>query len=163
MKRTILAAVLVSSLVSVAATLAAVAGVNPAGAAAQAGKGGGPTGAWVVAATRPTGEGVVLLTFDSDGTFFRSGDTHPVLSVAHGVWTQIGNGEYEGSYVALRFDENRNHVGSQNTRIHISVGSNPDEFTGLARVRTLALDGSVQTTSETQLHGTRMTVEPFGN
>ncbi len=34
-------------------------------------------GAWLVSASRPGGEGVVLLTFTSDGTFFRSGDTHP--------------------------------------------------------------------------------------
>ncbi len=35
----------------------------------------GMVGAWIVSASRPGGEGVVLLTFTSDGTFFRSGDT----------------------------------------------------------------------------------------
>src|SRR5881275_1646149 len=101
--------------------------------------GPGLVGAWLVSSSRSTGEGVVLLTFTSDGTFFRSGDTHPVLSVAHGVWTQVGDGEFEASYIALRFDENRAHIGSQTTRIHITVGANPDEFTGLTRGRILGL------------------------
>jgi hypothetical protein len=46
----------------------------------------GLVGAWLVSASRSGGQGVVLLTFTSDGTFFRSGDTHPTLSVAHGAW-----------------------------------------------------------------------------
>src|SRR5438552_1810968 len=126
---------LASSLVSTLVTLLVVGTSNPAPAQAQdaPNAGSGLTGAWLVSASRPTGEGVVLLTFTSDGTFFRSGDTHPVLSVAHGVWTQVGDGEYEASYIALRFDENRAHIGSQATRIHITVETNPDEFTGLAR------------------------------
>src|SRR5437867_3859191 len=43
----------------------------------------GLVGAWIVTASRPGGVGKNLLTFSSDGTFFRSGDTHPVLSGAH--------------------------------------------------------------------------------
>lgn len=103
----------------------------------------------------------MLLTFTSDGTFFRSGDTHPTLSVAHGVWVPVGEREFDATYIALRFDENRAHIGSQNTRIRITLGSDPDEFTGLAKVSTLGLDGSVQATSETQLRGKRITVAPF--
>lgn len=41
-------------------------------------------GAWIVTASRPAGVGKNLLTFSSDGTFFRSGDTHPLLSGGHG-------------------------------------------------------------------------------
>src|SRR3989442_4816959 len=37
-------------------------------------------GAWEVTASRARGIGKNLLTFSSDATFFRSGDTHPVLS-----------------------------------------------------------------------------------
>ena len=39
----------------------------------------GLVGAWIVTASRPVGVGKNLLTVSSDGTFFRSGDTHPVL------------------------------------------------------------------------------------
>ena len=121
----------------------------------------GLVGAWLVSSSRPTGQGFVLLTFTSDGTFFRSGDTHPVLSVAHGVWVPVGGRDFDATYIAMRFDENRAHVGFQKTRIRITVGPDPDQFTGLAKVRTLGVDGSVQGTSETQLQGKRISVEPF--
>ena len=61
-------------------------------------------GAWEVTASRARGVGKNLLTFSSDGTFFRSGDTHPVLSGAHGAWkviepnlyNSINGGRYRG-------------------------------------------------------------------
>ena len=52
-------------------------------------------GAWIVTASRPAGVGKNLLTFSSDGTFFRSGDTHPVLSGAHGAWKRVGDKEFD--------------------------------------------------------------------
>src|SRR5512135_3270829 len=90
--------------------------------------------AWLVSASRPGGEGVLLITFTSDGTFFRSGDTHPVLSVGHGVWKRISDREFDATYIALRFDENKKLVGSQKTRIRITKGLGENEFTGLAKV-----------------------------
>jgi len=54
-------------------------------------------GAWEVTATRARGVGKNLLTFSSDGTFYRSGDTHPVLSGAHGAWKSVGPNTYEAS------------------------------------------------------------------
>src|SRR5882672_10121786 len=54
---------------------------------------GGLVGARIVTASRPAGVGKNLLTFSSDGTFFRSGDTHPVLSGAHGTWKRAVDGE----------------------------------------------------------------------
>jgi hypothetical protein len=123
--------------------------------------GPGLVGAWLVASSRPTGLGVVLLTFASDGTFFRSGDTHPILSVAHGVWVPVSESDFDATYIALRFDENRTHIGSQKTGIRITLGPDPNQFTGTAKVSVLALDGSVQTTSQSQLQGQRITVEPF--
>ena len=125
------------------------------------GAGAGLVGAWLVASSRVTGPGVVLLTFTSDGTFFRSGDTHPVLSVGHGAWVPVGERDFEATYIAWRFDANRSHIGSQNTRIRITLGPDPDQFTGLTKTSTLALDGSVQDTREGQLQGQRIGVEPF--
>ena len=58
----------------VVAGCAASAGTRP-DAAAEANR--GLIGAWIVTASRPGGVGKNLLTFSSDGTFFRSGDTHP--------------------------------------------------------------------------------------
>jgi hypothetical protein len=36
-----------------------------------------------------------------------------LLSAAHGVWAQVGESDYDASYVALRFDENRDWIGSR--------------------------------------------------
>ncbi len=128
---------------------------------AAAETGGGLVGAWLVSASRPGGEGVVLLTFSSDGTFFRSGDTHPVLSVGHGVWKRISDREFDGNYIALRFDDNKKLIGTQRTRIHITLGSDDKEFTGLAKVGLFDLKGSEEKKSETHLKGKRIEVEPF--
>lgn len=128
---------------------------------AGGGAGRGLVGAWLVSASRPGGRGVLLLTFTSDGTFFRSGDTHPLLSVAHGVWKRISDREFEATYIALRFDQNRRFVGTQKTRIHITQGPGEDEFTGLAKVSLLDLNDKQEQASETRLAGRRIQVEPF--
>ena len=121
----------------------------------------GLVGAWLVSASRPGGQGVVLLTFTSDGTFFRSGDTHPLLSVAHGAWKRISDREFDATYVALRFDENKKFVGTQKTRIRIAQGPGEEEFTGVAKVSILDLNGKEERASETRLAGKRIQVEPF--
>ena len=121
----------------------------------------GLIGAWIVTASRPAGVGKNLLTFSSDGTFFRSGDTHPVLSGAHGAWKRVGDKEFDATYIAFRFDENRKWIGSTKTRIHIVAGPGDNEFTGVAKVSTLDLQDKEVATSETRLEGKRIQVEPF--
>lgn len=121
----------------------------------------GLVGAWLASASRPGGQGVILLTFTSDGTFFRSGDTHPVLSPAHGVWKRISDREFDATYIALRFDENRKFIGSQKTRIRIKQGLGENEFEGVANVSVLDLNGNEERAFETRLAGKRIQVEPF--
>jgi hypothetical protein len=117
---------------------------------------GGLVGAWIVTASRPAGVGKNLLTFSSDGTFFRSGDTHPVLSGAHGAWKQVGNKEFDATYIAFRFDENRKWIGSTKTRIRIIAGPGDNEFTGVAKVSTRDLQDKAIGTSESRLEGKRL-------
>jgi hypothetical protein len=121
----------------------------------------GLVGAWLVTASRPAGVGKNLLTFSSDGTFFRSGDTHPVLSGAHGAWKRVGDREFDATYIAFRFDENRKWIGSTKTRIHITPGPGDNEFTGVAKVSTRDLQEIEVGTSEVRLQGKRIQVEPF--
>lgn len=121
----------------------------------------GLVGAWKVSVIRPTGQGVVLLTFTSDGTFFRSGDTHPVLSVGHGVWKRIGDRDFNGTYVALRFDDDKKFVGYQKTQLRITLGATGNDFTGVAKVSTQDLNGKELAASESKTTGTRIEVEPF--
>jgi hypothetical protein len=102
-----------------------------------------------------------LLTFSSDGTFFRSGDTHPTLSGGHGTWKPAADGGFDGTYIAFRFDQSGKWIGSQRTRIHIGPSANPDEFTGLAKVSTRDLLDNEVGASETRLEGKRIQVEPI--
>lgn len=121
----------------------------------------GLVGAWIVTASRPAGVGKNLLTFSSDGTFFRSGDTHPVLSGGHGAWKRVGDREFEATYIAFRFDQDRKWIGSTKTRIHIIPGPGDNEFSGSAKVSTRDLQDNEVGTSEVRIEGKRILVEPF--
>jgi hypothetical protein len=137
---------------------AAVAGCATLGSTGETNR--GLVGAWIVTASRPAGVGKNLLTFSSDGTFFRSGDTHPVLSGAHGAWKPVGDREFDATYIAFRFDENRKWIGSTKTRIHIIPGPGDNEFRGIAKVSTLDLQDKEVGTSEVRLEGKCIQVEP---
>ncbi len=123
--------------------------------------GRGLVGAWIVTASRPAGVGKNLLTFSSDGTFFRSGDTHPVLSGGHGAWKRVGDNGFEATYIAFRFDKDGKWIGSTKTRIHITAGPGNNEFTGVAKVSTRDLQDNEVGTSEVRLQGKRIQAEPF--
>ena len=47
----------------------------------------------------------IYLTFSYDGTFFRSGDMHPVLSAGHVALEARWANQYNASYVAFSFDD----------------------------------------------------------
>ncbi len=139
-------------------------GAVVAGCASLGSTGGnsqGLVGAWIVTASRPPGVGKNLLTFSSDGTFFRSGDTHPVLSGGHGAWKRVGDREFDATYIAFRFDQNGKWIGSTKTRIHIISGPGDNEFTGVAKVSTRDLKDDEIGTSEVRLEGKRIQAEPF--
>ena len=118
-------------------------------------------GAWIVTASRPAGVGKNLLTFSSDGTFFRSGDTHPVLSGGHGAWKPVSDREFDATYIAFRFDQSGKWIGSTKTQIRIIPGPGPSEFTGTAKVSTRDLHDNEIGISETRLEGKRIEVESF--
>lgn len=118
-------------------------------------------GAWKVSVIRASGQGVVLLTFLSDGVFFRSGDTHPVLSVGHGVWKKVGDKVFDATYTALRFDDGKKFIGYQKTRIRITTDQAGNAFKAIAKVSTQDLEGKELNASESELAGTRIEVEPF--
>ena len=116
-------------------------------------------GAWLVTSERSRGVGKNLLTFSSDRTFFRSGDTHPTLSGGHGAWKQLSPQEFEATYIALRFDEDRKWVGSTKTTLRIKLGESVDEFVGTAKSLTLDLDDKTLRSGESKLQGRRIQVE----
>ena len=148
--RPVLLSLLIAAIIAGCASLGSTVETSP-----------GLVGAWLVTASRPAGVGKNLLTFSSDGTFFRSGDTHPVLSGGHGAWKRVGDREFDATYIAFRFDENRKWTGSTKTRIHIIAGPGDNEFTGVAKVSTRDLQDNEVGTSEVRLEGKRIQVEPF--
>jgi len=128
---------------------------------AVADSGRGLVGAWIVTAHRARGEGKNLLTFSSDGTFFRSGDTHPVYSGGHGAWKRVGQREFEASYIAFTFDQAGKWTGSNLVGIRIVQGPGDNEFTATTKAAIRDLQDNVIRTGQGRLSGKRIQVEPF--
>lgn len=118
-------------------------------------------GAWEVVSRRSSGVGKNLLTFSSDGTFFRSGDTHPVLSGAHGAWTSIAPGVYHASYVALAFDASGKWVGVNRNNLELRLGVDGKSFEGTARSSNRDLQDNELRRGTAPLEGRRIEVQPF--
>lgn len=140
-------------------TTALVAGCASLGSAGETSP--GLVGAWIVTASRPAGVGKNLLTFSSDGTFFRSGDTHPVYSGGHGAWKLVGDREFDATYIAFLFDENGKWIGSNKVKIHIIQGPGDNEFTAETKSSRRDLQDNEISTAQGRLAGKRIQVEPF--
>lgn len=121
----------------------------------------GLVGAWIITANRANGLGKNLLSFSSDGTFFRSGDTHPVYSGGHGAWKRVGDREFDATYIAFNFDQTGKWIGSNKVRIHIVQHPGGNEFTAETKVTVLDLQDNVVRANEGRLSGKRIEVEPF--
>ena len=118
-------------------------------------------GAWEVTASRTRGVGKNLLTFSSDGTFFRSGDTHPLLSGAHGAWKLVGPNLYNASYVAFSFDSSGKWTGINRNNLEITVGPDGNEFKGTVKASIRDLQDNEIRTGTVTLVGKRIQVQPF--
>ncbi len=145
--------------VSVAGCASSGSTVTRQDAAAEASR--GLVGAWVVTAHRARGVGKNLLTFSSDGTFFRSGDTHPVYSGGHGAWKRVGEKEFEASYIAFTFDQTGKWTGSNLVRIRIVQGPGDNEFTATTKSSIRDLEDNEIRAGQGRLTGKRIQVEPF--
>ncbi len=129
------------------------------GAAVEPGR--GLVGAWIITANRTNGVGKNLLTFSSDGTFFRSGDTHPVYSGGHGAWKRTGDKEFEATYIAFNFDQSGKWTGSNKVRIHIVQSPGGNEFTAETKATVFDLQDNLVRAGVGRLSGKRIEVEPF--
>ena len=123
----------------------------------------GPTlvGAWEVTVSRARGVGKNLLTFSSDGTFFRSGDTHPVLSGGHGAWKLVGPNQYDASYVAFSFDQSGKWIGVNRNNLQLSLSPDGSEFKGTVKSSSRDLQDNEISTATSPLAGKRIQVQPF--
>jgi hypothetical protein len=118
-------------------------------------------GAWEVTASRASGVGKNLLTFSSDGTFFRSGDTHPVLSGAHGAWKLVGPNQYNASYVSFSFDQSGKWTGINRNNLQLNLGQDGNEFNGTVKSSNRDLQDKEISKGSSPLAGKRIQVQPF--
>ena len=153
------------AIVSTAALLTSCAGLGTAARESSSHRGSPSAqtlvGAWEVTASRSRGVGKNLLTFSSDGTFFRSGDTHPLLSGAHGAWKLVGPNLYNASYVAFSFDASGKWTGINRNNLQISVGPDGNEFKGSVKASIRDLQDNEVRTGTVSLEGKRIQVQPF--
>jgi hypothetical protein len=118
-------------------------------------------GAWEVTASRARGVGKNLLTFSSDGTFFRSGDTHPVLSGGHGAWKLVGPNQYNASYVSFSFDQSGKWIGINRNNLQLGLSQDGNEFTGTVKSSSRDLQDKIISTGTSPLAGKRIQVQAF--
>ncbi|SRR5579884_952424 len=146
---------------ALAAGTAVAAGMVAPPARASAGA-GSLVGTWIVTSTRagsvPNG---ILVTVLPDGGFLRTGNTHPTESPAMGAWRQVGDADYEVTYLALQFDNAGTFIGHRKTWLQIPLDPSGDSFTGRLRVVTLDRNGAESAPTEGEIRGTRMVAEPF--
>jgi hypothetical protein len=126
----------------------------------MAASGTGLVGAWEISTARAAGVGKSLVTISSDGTLFRSGDTHTTFSGAHGAWKAVGPNLYQGSYVGLLFDQGGKFVGYARNNFQVSlIGDN--ELKGDVRVSTRDLQDRETAKSSVAISGRRIQVQPY--
>jgi len=119
-------------------------------------------GSWLLTTLLPTGaRGAGLLTCTPDGGFVRSGDGHPLESPGHGAWERTGDREFNITYVALRFDADRNFIGSRKTNVRLTLDETLEAFTGQSSSTVYDREGNITGTGGVPLEGTRIRVEPF--
>jgi hypothetical protein len=135
--------------------------VGPAQPAAQVQAQPTLVGAWEVVSRRSSGTGKNLLTFSSDGTFFRSGDTHPVLSGAHGAWKTVAAGVYQASYVAFVFDASGKWSGTNRNNLELRLSADGKSFAGTAKSSNRDLQDNELRRGSAPLEGRRIEVQPF--
>jgi hypothetical protein len=134
---------------------------HPSDPAAQAAARPTLVGAWEVTSSRSRGVGKNLLTFSSDGTFFRSGDTHPVLSGAHGAWKLVGPNQYQASYVAFTFDQSGKWMGINRNNLQLELSADGNSFSGTVKSSNRDLQENVISAGAATLAGQRIQVQPF--
>ena len=118
-------------------------------------------GTWQVGVSNAAGGRVALITFAADGTLVRTTNQHPLMSPSHGVWRQFGERDFEATFWAFQFDEHRTHTGSQKVSLRLTIGPDLDQFSGVSKASTRALDGTELATIVSQFQGKRLRLEPF--
>jgi hypothetical protein len=124
----------------------------------------GLTGSWLVTNAVPgSPPNATLVTFIPGGAFIRSGNLHLSETPGHGAWKQVGDSEFEITYMTLQFDKEGNWIGHRKSWLHATVDASGMKFTARTRGATIDRNG-VETPGAGGIGGNmgvRMVAEPF--
>src|SRR4051812_28595334 len=120
----------------------------------------GLEGTWVDTPTSSGGQLLVLRTFNADGTYSVMASNYPLFSPGQGAWERTGDREFAFTHVQLRYDEQRNWLGTTRVRGVIRLNVTLDEYTREAVAESYDQAGSILTTTPRSTGtGRRMRVE----
>jgi len=154
------------ALASKAAAAGAGAAIATQGSAtAQETNSQGLTGTWLLNTPPPVGEFApvrTVATFIPGGAFIRAGAMHRTETPGHGAWAQVGDNEYDITYITVQVDDAGNFVGNRKTYLRATMDPSGMRFT--ARVRTKTIDSQgleSEFGAETMNGGVRLPAGPY--
>lgn len=124
----------------------------------------GIEGSWVTSVPRGGGRPplTTLITFTADGGFVQTNSEHPIRSPAHGAWVRVGERGFAATWVALRFDEAGNFLGTRKIRALLRLSETLDEWSSENIIDDFDLGGNRYHVGRTRSRAKRITVEGLG-
>jgi hypothetical protein len=124
-------------------------------------------GSWIVNAANPAPGAVpngTLVSFTPGGGFTRAGVTHPTESPGFGAWTQVGDSEFDVTYLVVQFDKQATFIGHRKAWLHVTLDPSGMSWTAQTRGALIDPKGTEAPTPALPggLRGERMVAEPFG-
>ena len=120
----------------------------------------GLTGSWLVT-TPGQVPNATLVTFIPGGAFIRAGTTHLMETPGHGAWKQVGDHEYDITYVTIQFDKDGTFIGHRKSWLRATVDPSGTSFSAVFRGVTIDPQGVETPRPSGQNSGVRMVAEPF--
>lgn len=142
---------------------AALLGARPSAAdAAPAGAQGEPLeGSWMAAATREGRPASLNLhTYVPGGTLLQT-SSDPLNGPAHGVWTRVGDREYDVVFVRPVWDSDRNYAGTRRVELRVNVAEDLDSLTTAGLSTLFDVAGNVVSTTQVGAQARRIKLEPM--
>jgi hypothetical protein len=122
-------------------------------------------GCWVVNAVNPAPTAVpngTLVSFTPGGGFTRAGVTHPTESPGFGAWTQVGESEFDVTYLVVQFDMQGTFIGHRKAWLHITLDTSGMSWTAQTLGALIDPKGTETATPALPggLRGERLVAEP---
>ncbi len=134
-------------------------------AAAQESSSAGLTGTWLLNTPPPAGEFApvrTIATFIPGGAFIPAGAMHRTETPGHGAWVQVGENEYDITYMTVQLDDAGNFIGNRKTFLRATMDPSGMRFTARVRTRTIDAQGvESEFGAEAMNGGVRLAAGPY--